>query len=133
MARFGGSLSGPPTPWDEVGVPGRPPGGGDPNMDYRRDGTRWIPIPKKTAPKPSEPSGPSAPPPGPPPPVPPPGAGGGEPLQTAPPQAPMMGLQAAGGESGGPGFIQGGPGSLNPNLGRRLLPNEVSALRSLTY
>lgn len=50
-----------------------------------------------------------------------------------PPEGAMQGLQAASGEN--PAAFRAGaaPMTINPNLGRRILPNEISALKALTY
>lgn len=60
--------------------------------------------------------------------------GGGTVPDVAPPSAPAMaGLQAATPEGPVAGMQLTAPGSLRQNLGRRNLPNELSALRALTY
>ena len=59
---------------------------------------------------------------------------GGETIPAQPPAAAMAGLRGAdGGDQGGAGLMESAPGSINPNLGRRIFPNELSALRALTY
>ena len=47
----------------------------------------------------------------------------------------MLGLQMAGPqqEPTAPGWLGSIPGSINPNLGRRVPPNAISMLRALTY
>lgn len=45
----------------------------------------------------------------------------------------MAGLQAAAPDVGSSDFSKTPPGTLNPNLGKRNYPNEISGLKSLTY
>lgn len=56
-------------------------------------------------------------------------------IPDAPTLAATAGLQAAGPGDNTPaaGFKGNAPGGLNPNLGRRNLPNDISALKALTY
>lgn len=60
-------------------------------------------------------------------------AGGGVLDVPAPTGAAVAGLQAAGPEASAAGMQLSAPGSLRQNLGRRNPPNEISALKVLTY
>ena len=93
--------------------------------------------PRVSAPAPKPQAAPAAPPAFAAPRVPPPMAGAPS-MPAAPKEEPspaLMGLQAAGPqpEPMGPSWLGGIPGSVNPNLGRRIPPNAVSMLRALTY